>query len=228
MSCAKSIQPGITALFTPCTVAYARAMEQVHDDGALMMRYRAGDSRAFEMLYRRHNDALYRYLLRLCYDRDITEDIFQDAWVKIVRTRDSYRPSAGFRTFLFHVAHNCFIDYLRRNRRHLAEVRLDPDTHPNAANDPEQNTEQELARRQLEKALKTLPQEQREVFLLHQEGHLSVGQIATVTGVNRETAKSRLRYAVRKLRAAIDENDRSGDAGARSGDGFIDPKLEAL
>lgn len=222
------MQPGFTALFTPRTVAYARAMERVPDDSALMKRYRAGDSRAFEMLYRRHNDALYRYLLRLCYDRDIAQDLFQDAWAKIVKARDSYRPSAGFRTFLFHVAHNCFIDYLRRNRRHQAEVRLDPDMHPDTGNDPEQNTEQGLARRRLKKALEALPQEQREAFLLHQEGHLSVAQIAAVTEVNKETAKSRLRYAVRKLRAAIDEADPGGDAGARSGDSRIDPKLEAL
>ncbi len=180
-------------------------VSQVPNDAALMRRYRDGDAGAFEMLYRRHNDALYRYLLRLCFDRDTAEDLFQDAWGKVVKARNSYQPTAGFRTFLFRVAHNCFIDYLRRNRRHQAQVEIDPDTQPGDSSDPETETEQALARRRLELALRTIPTEQRDVFLLHEEAHLSIEQIATVTGAKPETVKSRLRYAVRKLRAAIGE-----------------------
>ena len=77
-------------------------------------------------------------------------------------------------------------------------------------------------------ALQALPDEQREAFLLHQEGHLGVGEIATVTGVNKETAKSRLRYAVRKLRIAIDDSDRGRSSNEEPVDGHIDPRREAL
>lgn len=185
--------------------AYARRMDHAPDDCALMLRYRDGDVAAFEMLYRRHNDALYRYLLRLCQHRDAAEDVFQEAWSKIVKARGSYRPTAKFSTFLYRVAHNCFIDYIRRNKRHSMTADVEPDTQADPGDLPETETERSLARRRLDAALRQLPDEQRDVFLLREEAGLNLDQIASITDCNRETAKSRLRYAVNKLRAAIDE-----------------------
>jgi RNA polymerase sigma-70 factor (ECF subfamily) len=185
--------------------AYARIMNSAPEDSALMLRYKDGDVAAFEMLYRRHNDALYRYLLRLCQHRDAAEDIFQEVWGKIVKARDNYRPTAKFTTFLYRVAHNCFIDYIRRNKRHSMTADIEPDSQADPGDLPETETERSLARRRLDVALRQLPDEQRDVFLLREEAGLSLEQIASVTDCNRETAKSRLRYAVNKLRAAIDE-----------------------
>ena len=184
-------------------VAYARPMTDRLDDTALMLRYQDGDLAAFEALYRRHNDALYRYLLRLCLNRHTAEDLFQEAWGKIIRSRDRYRPTARFSTYLFRVAHNCFIDYCRRNKRHLAEVVTDIDGAMSEDLGPADHTERMLARRRLDEALAALPDEQRDVFLLYEEGGLSIDEIARVTGVNRETAKSRLRYANAKLKTAM-------------------------
>ncbi len=187
-------------------LAYAPAMERAPlDDSALMLRYQDGDTAAFEELYRRHNDALYRYFLRLGGDAAAAEDLYQEAWTKIIRARSSYRPTAKFTTFLYRVAHNCFIDYVRRNKRHTQTAAVDPDTQPSANESPEMHAESRLARERLEIALLSLPEEQRDVFLLHEEAGLSLDEIAGVTGANREATKSRLRYAVRKLRAAIDE-----------------------
>ena len=186
-------------------LAYAPRMEPTPADSALMLRYKDGDVAAFEMLYRRHNDALYRYLLRNCRHPDSAEDVFQEVWGKIIKARDSYRPTAKFTTFLYRVAHNCFIDYIRRNKRHTHTVDIEPDHQPDPGDMPEMIAERELARRRLDAALKELPDEQRDVFLLKEEAGLSLDEIATVTGCNRETAKSRLRYAVNKLRAAVDE-----------------------
>jgi len=186
-------------------LAYARPMDNVPEDSALMLRYRDGDVAAFEVLYRRHKDAVFRYLLRLCQHRDTAEDVFQDVWGKIVKARDNYRPTAKFSTFLYRVAHNCFIDHIRRNKRHTQTAAVEPDSQPDPADLPEVETERSLARRRLEVALQELPEEQRDVFLLSEEAGLSLDQIASVTDSNRETAKSRLRYAVNKLRAAIDE-----------------------
>ena len=186
-------------------LAYAGPMDNAPDDSALMLRYRDGDVAAFEVLYRRHNDALYRYLLRLCQHPSSAEDVFQDAWGKIVRARDNYRPTAKFTTYLYRVAHNCFIDHVRRNKRHTQVADVEPDTQPDPADLPETETERSLARRRLEAALKDLPEDQRDVFLLREEAGLSLDQIAAVTDTNRETAKSRLRYAVGKLRAAVGE-----------------------
>lgn len=186
-------------------VTYASRMDRRPEDSALMLRYRDGDIEAFETLYRRHNDALYRYLLRRCRNRDTAEDLFQEVWGKIVKSRARYRASAKFTTFLYRVAQNCFIDHLRRNRKHEPGADIDPDTQPGANTDPDQEAERSLARRRLEAALAVLPDEQRDTFLLYEEAHLTLDQIAAVTGVNRETAKSRLRYAVSKLKAAIKE-----------------------
>jgi len=193
------------ALSYTAELAYARPMDNVPDDSALMLRYRDGDLAAFEVLYRRHNDAVFRYLLRLCRHRATAEDVFQDVWGKIVKARDSYRPTAKFSTFLYRVAHNCFIDHIRRNKRHTQTATMEPDSQPDQADLPEVEAERSLARRRLEAALQELPEEQRDVFLLSEEAGLSLDQIAFVTDSNRETAKSRLRYAVNKLRAAIDE-----------------------
>ena len=186
-------------------VTYARTMDRAVEDSALMLRYRDGDVAAFEALYRRHNDALYRYLLRHCRHRATAEDIFQEVWGKIIKARESYRPTAKFTTYLYRVAHNCFIDYLRRNRRHAQTANVEPDSQPDTGESPDMLVERSLARRRLDAALQTLPDEQRDVFLLHEEAGLNLEQIASVTGSNRETVKSRLRYAVKKLRAAIDE-----------------------
>lgn len=191
------------ALSCARSVAYAPAMDPMPDDSALMLRYRDGDVGAFETLYRRHNDSLYRYLLRLCRHRDTAEDLFQEAWGKIIKSRERYRPTAKFSTFLYRVAHNCFIDHLRRNQRHMNTVDIDPDTQIAAGTDADAETERSLARRRLDAALLDLPDEQRDVFLLYEEADLTLDEIAHVTGVNRETAKSRLRYAVKKLKNAI-------------------------
>jgi RNA polymerase sigma-70 factor (ECF subfamily) len=191
------------SLCDPGGVAYARRMSSPPDDAALMLRYRDGDAAAFEMLYRRHNDSLYRYLLRLCMNQATAEDLFQEAWGKIIRARENYRPTAKFSTYLFRVAHNCFIDHVRRNRRLVDAGESQPEPGTDPGDEPEQLTEKLLARRRMEAALLSLPDEQRDAFLLYEEAGLSIDDIALVSGVNRETAKSRLRYAVSKLKAAM-------------------------
>lgn len=194
-------------------VAYARRMTGTLDDAALMLRYRDGDVAAFEMLYRRHNDSLYRYLLRLSRHPQTAEDLFQEAWGKIIRSRGNYRPTAKFSTYLFRVAHNCFIDHVRRSRRHVDPGNTAPEPRTEPADEPDARAELLLARGRMEAALLTLPDEQRDAFLLHEEGGLSVDDIALVTGVNRETAKSRLRYAAGKLRAAMAKSAEPADEG---------------
>ena len=187
-------------------VAYAPPMENRPKDSALMLRYRDGDVSAFETLYRRHKDALYRYVLRLCRNPAAADDIFQEVWSKIIRARGNYRPTARFTTFLYHVAHNCFIDHIRRNKRHENRADVEPDTQADAGDQPDDLAEKTIARRRLESALASLPDEQRDVFLLYEEAGLSLDQIASITDCKRETAKSRLRYAIRKLRVAIEES----------------------
>ncbi|MDH5303177.1 MAG: RNA polymerase sigma factor [Gammaproteobacteria bacterium] len=205
MAGAQSIQPGLLLLSREAPLTYARVMDRAADDSTLLLRYRNGDVAAFEILYRRHNDALYRYLLRLCRHRDNADDIFQDVWGKIIKAADRYQPTAKFTTFLFRVAHNCFVDHHRRNKRHIHGNDFEPDQYIDPADLPEVQVERSLARERLELALRDLPDEQRDVFLLREEAGLNLDEIALITGSNRETIKSRLRYAVHKLRMAIDE-----------------------
>lgn len=175
------------------------------EDSALMLRYKDGDIAAFEMLYRRHNDPLYRYLLRLTLNRDTADDVFQEVWGKIIKSRRQYRATAKFATYLYKVAHNCFIDYVRRNKRHQVNYGVDPDCSPDPGDSPELFVDKDFARRKLDAALRKLPDDQRDAFLLHEEGGLSIDTIAQITGSNRETVKSRLRYASKKLKSAFAE-----------------------
>jgi RNA polymerase sigma-70 factor (ECF subfamily) len=193
------------SLSTGRNVTYARSMGVTPEDSALMLRYKDGDIDAFETLYRRHNDSLYRYLLRLSLNPDTADDVFQEVWGKIIKARHRYRPTAKFTTFLYRVAHNCFIDHVRRNKRHMIGSGIDPDSSPDPGDEPDLQVEKTLARRRLEAALATIPEEQRDAFLLHEEAGLSIDAIAGITGVNREAVKSRLRYASKKLKAAMAE-----------------------
>lgn len=181
-------------------------------DEKLMLAYRDGDVRAFEMLYARHRGGVYRYVLRQVGFRGAAEEVFQEIWTRIVGARGRYRVEARFATFLYTVAHNCLMDHFRsRPPLHLVSFDGAAADEAIAVPGPEQEQpERILARRQtaqrLLRALALLPDEQREAFLLHQEGDLTLEEIAAVTGVGRETAKSRLRYALVKLRQDLKDS----------------------
>jgi RNA polymerase sigma-70 factor, ECF subfamily len=175
------------------------------DDGELMLRYARGDLRAFETLYRRHRGALYRYLTRHTRNPETANDLFQEVWSKIIASRDRYEPRAQFRTFLYRIAHNCFIDYCRRSSVRNESNGEDgwESALPGSDQDrPDTRAEQAQMTARYRAALAELPAEQRDVFLLYESG-LSLDEIATISAVGAETAKSRLRYAVAKLRATL-------------------------
>jgi RNA polymerase sigma-70 factor, ECF subfamily len=177
-------------------------------DEQLMLRYGEGDVRAFEVLYGRHRGGVFRYVRRQIGLRSAAEEVFQEIWIRIVGARSRYRVEARFATFLYHVAHNCVIDHFR-GRPPLQLISLDEDPEESleiAASVHDQPERAAMARqsaRALLQALATLPVEQREAFLLQQEGGLSLDEIAEVTGTGRETVKSRLRYALARLRESM-------------------------
>ena len=178
------------------------------DDAQLMLAYARGEMRAFETLYARHRGALYRYLVRQARDTETATDLFQEVWSRVIVNRSRYEPRAKFRTFLFTLAHNCFIDHCRRVKARPTGMGVDDadaaDLLPaDERSLPEAQIDREENSRRYRAALATLPQEQRDVYLLHEESDLSLEEIARVTGVGAETAKSRLRYAVGKLKAAM-------------------------
>jgi RNA polymerase sigma-70 factor (ECF subfamily) len=173
------------------------------DDTALMLLYAENsDIRAFEELYSRHKDAVFRYLLRNCRGRDAAEDVFQEVWSKIIKSRKSYRPTAKFTTFLYRIAHNAWIDDLRRNKRYgSGDDRTDLLVSDAAL--PEDSADKVIVRENILAALEDLPEPQRDAWLLREEAGLSIEEIAQVMGIGHEAAKSRLRYANTKLRQAM-------------------------
>jgi RNA polymerase sigma-70 factor, ECF subfamily len=192
----------------------AHPMQAPLADEELMQRYRDGDAGAFDTLYARHKGALYRYVLRLVRDRGVAEELFQDVWMNLVRARATYTVQAKFSTFLYRMAHNRAIDHFRRGA-HVQFASLEAGVEEgedafDAIADPAAVTpERQLAAREqtarLLALIEELPAAQREAFLLREEAGMSVDEIAQATGVDRETAKSRLRYAVGKLERGMQD-----------------------
>ncbi len=188
-------------------------MHEGMSDEALMLAYREGDAAAFEALYRRWRGRLYRYLLRQCGAAAQAEELFQDVWLKVVNARRGYEAAAKFSTWLFRIAHNRLVDHYRaRGRAALASYEDDPEDADRVAalpapesGQPETLLERKALAEVLVRHIEALPAAQRETFLLSEEGELTLEEIAAATGVNRETAKSRLRYALNKLRSALKE-----------------------
>ena len=186
-------------------------MERVDQDAELMLRYAGGDVGAFERLYARHKGPLYRYLLRQVRDPAVASDLFQEVWSRIVAVRNRYEIRAKFATFLFQVAHHCTIDHYRRRRTLPGEESFGDGSSPEVEPEsPEHERPDRIAERREQQsallaAIAALPAEQREAFLLREEAGLDVEEIARVTGVGSETAKSRVRYAIRKLRQTLAE-----------------------
>jgi RNA polymerase sigma-70 factor (ECF subfamily) len=169
-------------------------------DEQLMLAYRDGDAAAFETLYARHRARLYRFVLRSVKSRAVGEELFQEIWLRVIEARARYTQQARFTTWLYTIAHNRMVDHWRRAG--LTLVSLDSEDVPGGGPDPARHAEARQALARFAKALEALPPAQREVFLLHEEAGLSLAEIAAATGANEEAAKSRLRYAMAKLKAA--------------------------
>lgn len=178
------------------------------DDATLMLAYARGEVAAFDALYARHRGTLYRFLLRSSRDPRLAEELFQETWSRVVTARSRYTPQAKFSTWLLQIAHNLLIDSHRRKRPLAtgdeAELALDTAALPDHEQ-PEHVLSEFERRRRLQRAIEDLPDEQRTAVLLRLENDLSVEEIAQVTGVGRETAKSRLRYAMNRLREQLAE-----------------------
>ncbi len=191
--------------------AFGNADRSDPGDEDLMLAYAAGDAAAFDALYARHKGGVYRYLLRHCANAGTADELFQDVWMNAIRARSSYAPTAKFTTWIYRIAHNRLIDHWRAaGHVELVSAHADDDGEdPLAAipgrrgDEPEVRAGAREIGARLTAALAALPPAQREAFLLQQEGGLDLSEIATITGTGIETVKSRLRYALAKLRAAL-------------------------
>lgn len=187
-------------------------MSAAPTDEALLSAYAAGDAGAFGELYERHERPVYRYFLRQGVAPSLAEDLLQETWMAVIRNAERFEPRAKFTTWLYTVARSKLIDHWRGkdDAVSLDDAANDPDGAPLdvPASETDRPDVRVLARAQARafvEAVEALPPAQREAFLLQAEGGLSLEEIAAVTQAGHETVKSRLRYAMGKLRSAMEE-----------------------
>jgi len=194
-----------------CILASVMATDAEPSDEQLMLAYRDGDAGAFDTLYRRHKGGVFRYMLRQCRDRAVADELFQDVWMNLIRARGGYTVQAKFTTYIYTLAHNRLIDHYRKQGQ-ASLVSFDDDSEdaptvdePVAAprDEPERHLDVKQQAAQLLALLEALPAAQREAFIMQYEGGMTIEEIAFAAGVNRETAKSRLRYALAKIRQGL-------------------------
>jgi RNA polymerase sigma-70 factor (ECF subfamily) len=178
-------------------------------DEALLAAYRGGNVAAFETLLGRYRRPLFNVVLRTVRDRGRAEEVYQDVWTKVVERSDDFRGDAKFSTWLYTIARNLSIDHLRK-QRHRDHASLDLPVAGGSSTlvqrvagsgpTPDELAGGALLRSRLVEAVEALPDEQREVFVLRQVQGLAFSEIADVVGASTNTVKSRMRYALERLR----------------------------
>ncbi|WP_353399592.1 sigma-70 family RNA polymerase sigma factor [Hydrogenophaga sp. 5NK40-0174] len=181
-------------------------------DDELLHAYAKGDPSAFEQLYERHAGVLWRFVLRSVQEPGLAEELAQDVWIAVIEKAGQFESRSAFRTWLLSIAHHRIVDHWRRHRPHVS---LDADADEGrgwaeklvaeSGFGPVRQLQSREQGQALLDALAALPIEQREAFVLQAEGGLSVADIASVTKVPHETAKSRLRYARAQLRKVLED-----------------------
>ncbi|MCJ7467567.1 MAG: sigma-70 family RNA polymerase sigma factor [Maribacter sp.] len=188
-------------------------MEPQIDDSQLIKRYCAGEEKALELLINRHNQRLSSFIYSKVNDREITEDIFQDTFIKVIKTfkRGAYNEEGKFLPWVMRIAHNLIIDHFRRNSR---MPMLDGSQSFNifsVLGDDKLNIEKQLIKNQiysdLNLLIQELPVDQKEVLVMRMYQDMSFKEIAENTGVSINTALGRMRYALINLRKLIEQND---------------------
>ncbi|MES2281732.1 MAG: sigma-70 family RNA polymerase sigma factor [Pseudomonadota bacterium] len=180
-------------------------------DESLMLLYAGGDLSAFDVLYTRHEMAVWRFVFRSVRNQAVADDLMQDVWFAVARQATSYIVTARFKTWLFTIAHNRMVDHFRTSKNHSSLDASDEDNSllESIAADSGFGPLRQLQSREqaaaLIAAVEELPAPQREAFLLQAEAGMSVEEIAATTGTSFETAKSRLRYARSSLKQSLRE-----------------------
>lgn len=174
-----------------------------------MIAYQNGDNSAFDQLYARHKAPLYRYFLRQSVNQATAEELYQEVWMSLIKARARYEIKAKFTTYLYHLAHNKLIDHYRKNKNFNNKTHsIDEDgeienIQAKETDDPVYQFEEGKLLAKLKEILQSMPDEQREAFLLKEEGGLTVEEIAEICGIKTEAAKSRVRYAITRIKKGL-------------------------
>lgn len=178
-------------------------MDDIADE-TLIRQYRSGNAAAFDRLYERHRVSVYNYIFRQVKESTHAEDIFQDVWFRVIQALGKPDTPAQFPAWLFTIARNRITDYWRKKKPESLENEDELESRSALA---EQAAFIRSCMERLLALLETLKPEQRDAFILQQESGLTLEQIANIAECGRETIKSRLRYAMQKLRAGLEGCD---------------------
>ncbi|WP_422079885.1 sigma-70 family RNA polymerase sigma factor [Ulvibacterium sp.] len=188
-------------------------MEHQVEDSLLIKRYIDGDERALATLIDRHNQRISSFIYSKVNDREVTEDIFQDTFMKVIRTfkRGTYSEEGKFLPWVMRISHNLIIDHFRKNRRLPMFEGADSFNIFAVIGDEKLNIERQIIKDQIDSDLtlliEELPNEQKEVLLMRIYKDMSFKEISENTGVSINTALGRMRYALINLRKLIDQNN---------------------
>jgi RNA polymerase sigma-70 factor (ECF subfamily) len=193
----------------------SKAVLRDDTDEALMVAYQKGDVRAFEVLLSRHRKPVYNFILRFCHIPALAEDLLQDTFLRVIKGADSYERQAKFTTWLYTIARNLCVDASRRGK-HRKAASLDAPVGDDGSATlldrvPDQGpaVDRKVLGRELggklHAAIAKLSEEQREVFLMREVLDMPFKDIADVVGCPENTVKSRMRYALEKLRSELEE-----------------------
>lgn len=191
-------------------------MLQDETDEALMLRYQQGEVRAFEILLNRHRKPVFNFILRFVQNRELAEDLLQEAFLRVIRSAAKYKQQAKFTTWLYTIARNLCVDQSRRAKHRKAKSLDSPMSSADGsgtlldvvAGDDLPSDRKAVSKeiqKKLQSALAELSEEQREVFLMREFLDMPFKQISDVIGVPENTVKSRMRYALAKLRLELEE-----------------------
>lgn len=185
---------------------------EVCNDQELVSHYIKGSERAFEILLHRHKSKVWSHIYLMVRDRELTEDIFQETFVKVVHTLRSgkYNEEGKFLPWVVRIAHNLVIDHFRRNKKMpMSRGSEEHDVFATVAQ-PGRNVEQRMVDLQIDadvrKMIEHLPDEQREVVIMRTYLNMSFKEIAEHTDVSINTALGRMRYALINMRKMIQKH----------------------
>ncbi|MCR8667608.1 sigma-70 family RNA polymerase sigma factor [Aestuariibaculum sp. M13] len=182
-------------------------------DSILVSNYIKGDESALEILINRHKQKIYSFIFSKVYDRDVAEDIFQDTFIKVIRTlkRGAYNEEGKFLPWVMRISHNLVIDYFRKNNRMPKFDNTEEFNIFSVLSDNSLNAESSIIKYQVEndvrRLVEELPDDQKQVLLMRIYDDLSFKEISDKTGVSINTALGRMRYALINLRKIIDKHN---------------------
>jgi RNA polymerase sigma-70 factor, ECF subfamily len=181
-------------------------------DALLVKNYIAGDENALAVLIKRHQSKIYGFIYSKMADRDVADDVFQDTFIKVIKTlkSNSYNEEGKFLPWVMRISHNLIVDHYRKNKKMPMLRETEEFSIFSVLTDTSMNIEgriiTEVIEKDLQKIIKQLPDDQREVLTMRIYQDLSFNEIAELTGVSINTALGRMRYALMNLRKLIEKN----------------------